>query len=180
MGPRQEIKKETKEMKLPDDYKRMAKLMSDDPPQNDDVKGALDTLIMTVTWFGAPAWSDTHLGHVLAWSMLSGFPECCVMSKAIYVTLSVAQYRFGIRGGNPPDIELMQREFYPAVQELHALGDECPWLDALMERYHTNWPKGMNYKEWYPTIEGFTVQKMAAAVTRHIVRTPHRVITRTP
>lgn len=132
----------------PIEYEACQRAIEVDPPTKQEVILALQTLHMTATVLGGPAWSDELLGRLLAWSWLAGFPECCVLNTGMATTLIVASYRFGIRGGNVPDLELMQKWVGPPFRELRRQGAKTKWLPALMDRYRvTGWEK-LNYQEW--------------------------------
>ena len=153
---------------LPKEYHRMRETVANDPPQDPELKGAVDLLFMSVSWLGGPAWSDDHLGQVLAWSMLLGFPEPCTLNKVLHVMVLLASYRFGIRCGCVPDIELMRKHYIPFVKELWTNGKETPWVGALAKRYGFKLCGHWNYREWHPTLDSAGAGEVLDTVRRKI------------
>lgn len=132
--------------KLPDKYKAMFAAVENDPPSG-MLAEALEAYRMSVSWLTGPAWTDRNLAQCLAWSLLAGFPECCVLGP-MNIPILIASYRFCIRGGCVPDVALFHELILPLANELQIKGKDTPWLPALMERYRvTGWEK-LDYVEW--------------------------------
>lgn len=138
------------DFRLPPNYAKMVEAINCDPPSG-RVKEALELQIMGVCFLNGPAWNDEHLGRLLAWAMLAGFPECSTTEPMSTIVL-LASYRFAIRGGCVPDFEQMETWFIPYVRELWQNQERTSWLPALMDRYGvTGWEK-IKYREWHPDL----------------------------
>lgn len=88
-----------------------------------------------------PCWSDELLGKLLAWNSATGFLECATR-EPMHSVLMIAAKRFNIEGGAVPNIERMNKYYWPRLRELQQHKAKTPWLPALMERYHvSDWQK---------------------------------------
>lgn len=152
--PKIEVKQDPIYEQMPDKYLRMYRNYLADPyPKGSEMDRATEMYFMSVAFLGGPAWSDAVICQSLAFAIMRGWPECCVLSP-MRIPIMLGSYRFGLRGGCTPNLALFIQMVSPYCADLYWEGPKAEWLPALMERYNvTGWEKDTadprsGYREW--------------------------------
>lgn len=169
-----DIDRKVKIPPLPPEWEYLREIIEHEYAIRGIIRDALEMYCMTIAMFGSPMWSDRRLAETLAWGYMAGFPECTALSGALNVVLTVATFRFGIRGGCMPRLDLLEEHVAPRVRELALQGQNTPWLDAWLKSFHldeSEWRK-IDFSLWEPDVLTKGIFKIPVVERPARTRTP--------